>query len=201
MFKIQVEPQAEGFITKFEKPPSICFLQLLSHGKSTSGIGFIFCWNSYQGSCLLKGPLSSEEERKPWEWGGETARVTSDVIFVCTLELSLYIETFSWKLCATELRNTAQSSVTRWNFCFFTTATVASRCTSRKWFYCSWNLFRHGSSKKFHETDLVTWCNACWNLFCCAVVQKFLPNASTCNGDFIDNSYKPIKAREFSQLL
>ena len=55
----------------------------------------------------------------------------------------------------------------------FTTATVASRCRSRKRFYFSWNLSRNGSPKTFRETDHVTRCNACWNLFRSAVAHKF----------------------------
>ena len=81
-------------------------------------------------------------------------------------------------------RPVSRSGVTRWNSCFFTTATVASRCRSRKRFYFSWNLSRNGSSKKFHETDHVTRCNACWNLFRSAVAHKFQLKVSACNGGF-----------------
>ena len=56
---------------------------------------------------------------------------------------------------------------------FSPTATVVSRCRSIKRFYFSWNLSRNGSSKTFHETDHVTRCNACWNLFRSAVAHKF----------------------------
>ena len=81
-----------------------------------------------------------------------------------------------------QTRPVSRSGVTRWNSFFFATATVASRCRSRKWFYFSWNLSRNGSSKKFHETDHVTWRNACWNLFRSAVAHKFQLKVSTCNG-------------------
>ena len=39
--------------------------------------------------------------------------------------------------------------------------------------------------KKFHKTDHVTWCNACWNLFRSAVAHKFQLKVSTCNGGFL----------------
>ena len=39
------------------------------------------------------------------------------------------------------------------------------RCRNRQQFYFTWYLPRNGSSKKFHETDHITRCNACWNLF------------------------------------
>ena len=64
----------------------------------------------------------------------------------------------------------------------FTTATVASRCRSRKRFYFSWNLSRNGSSKKFHETGHVTLCNTCWNLFRSTIAQEFQLKVSMCNG-------------------
>ena len=79
-------------------------------------------------------------------------------------------------------RPVSRSGVTRWNSCFLTTATVASRCRSRKRLYFSWNLSRNGNSQKFHETDHVTRCNACGNLFRSAVAHKFQLKVSTCNG-------------------
>ena len=79
-------------------------------------------------------------------------------------------------------RPVSRRGVTRWNSCFFATATVASHCRSRKRFYFSWNLSRNGSSKKFHETDHVTRCHVCWNLFRSAVAHKFQLKVSACNG-------------------
>ena len=78
----------------------------------------------------------------------------------------------------------SRSSVTQWNSCFSTTTTFASHCRSRKRFYFSWNLSHNGSSKKFHKTDYVTWCNACWKLIRSAVAPKFQLKVSTCNGGF-----------------
>ena len=42
----------------------------------------------------------------------------------------------------------------------------------------------HQSSKKFHETDHVTRCNDCWNLFRIVVAHKFQLKVSTCNSGF-----------------
>ena len=84
-------------------------------------------------------------------------------------------------------RPVSRSNVTRWNSCFFTTATVASRCRSRKRFYFSWNLSPNGSSKKFHEIDHVTRCIACWNLFRSAAAHKFQLKVSMCNGGLSHN--------------
>lgn len=78
----------------------------------------------------------------------------------------------------------SRSSVTWWNSCFSTTRTFASHCRSRKQCYFSWNLSRNGSSKKFHETDYVTRCNACWKLIRSAVAHKFQLTVSTYNGGF-----------------
>ena len=65
----------------------------------------------------------------------------------------------------------SRSSATQWNSCFSTTTTFASHCRSRKQFYFSWNLSRNGSSKKFHETDYVTRCYACWKNWFAALLH------------------------------
>ena len=79
-----------------------------------------------------------------------------------------------------------KTSFTKWCytvklFFFFTTATVVSRCRRRKRFYFSWNLSCNGSSKKFHKTNHVTRCNACWNLFRSTLAHKFQLKVSMCN--------------------
>ena len=52
-------------------------------------------------------------------------------------------------------RPVSRSGVTRGNSGFFTTATVASCCRSRKRFYFSWNLSRNGSSKSFTKPTML----------------------------------------------
>ena len=60
------------------------------------------------------------------------------------------------------------------------------RCRNRQQFYLTWYLPRNGSSKKFHETDHITRCNACWNLFHSAAAHKFHLKASKCNSGLIN---------------
>ena len=67
---------------------------------------------------------------------------------------------------------------------FLSSLRTCDRCRGRKRFYFSWNLSRNESLKKFQETDHVTRCNACWNLFRSAVAHKFQPKVSTCDSGF-----------------
>ena len=60
------------------------------------------------------------------------------------------------------------------------------RCRNRQHFYFTWYLPRNGSSKTFHETDHITRCNACWNLFHSAAAHKFHLKASKCNSGLIN---------------
>ena len=60
------------------------------------------------------------------------------------------------------------------------------RCRNRQKFYFTWYLPRNGSSKKFHETDHITRCNACWNLFHSAAAHKFHLKAPKCNSGLIN---------------
>ena len=55
------------------------------------------------------------------------------------------------------------------------------------------NLSRNGSSKKFHETNHVTRCNASWNLFRIAVAHKFQLKVSTCNSGVSEKTDQPSK--------
>ena len=86
-------------------------------------------------------------------------------------------------------RPVSRSVVTRWNSVVFSPL--------RPRFYFLWNLSRNGSSKKFHETNHVTQCNVCWNMFRSAVTHKFLLKFSTCNGGFIIRPPLKRKLRMF----
>ena len=67
----------------------------------------------------------------------------------------LQVETFSWNLCATALRTSSQSGVTRWNSRFCHHCGRCNRCRSRNRFYFSWNLSRNGCSKSFTKPTLL----------------------------------------------
>ena len=51
-------------------------------------------------------------------------------------------------------------------------------CRNRQQFYFTWYLPRNEISKKFHKTDHITRCNACWNLFHSAGAHEFHRNNS-----------------------
>ena len=87
-------------------------------------------------------------------------------------------------MCNNDAKQVSPGGVTRWISCFYRHWDCCECCRSRKRFYSSWNLSRNESSKKFHETDHVTWCNACWNLFRIVVAHKFQLKVSTCNSGF-----------------
>ena len=89
-------------------------------------------------------------------------------------------------VCNSDAKQVSPSGVTRWNSCFYHHWDCCECCWSRKPFYFSWNLSRNESSKTFHETDHVTWCNACWNLFGIVVPHKFQLKVLTCNSGFTE---------------
>ena len=90
----------------------------------------------------------------------------------------LHVETFSWNLCATALR----TSFTKW--CYTVKLSFLSPLRSLQKLKAVLLLVKLVSQqkfKKFHETDHVTRCNACWNMFRNAFSHKFQLKVSTCN--------------------
>ena len=81
-----------------------------------------------------------------------------------------------------DAKQVSVSGVTWWNSRFYHHCELCGCCRSRKRFYFLWNLSRSGSSKRFHETEYVTRCNTCRNLFRIVVAHKFQLTVSTCNG-------------------
>ena len=93
----------------------------------------------------------------------------------------LHVETFSWNLCATA----PQTSFTKW--CYTVKLSFLSPLRSlrplqkQKAVLLLVKLVSQQKFKKFHETDHVTRCNACWNMFRNAFAHKFQLKVSTCN--------------------
>ena len=87
-----------------------------------------------------------------------------------------------WRSVTRPSKTTLRGVVLYW---FYHQCNGCYRCRNRQRFYFTWYLPHNGSSKKFHETDHITRCNACWNLFRSAIARQFHLKVSTCNSSFI----------------
>ena len=99
-----------------------------------------------------------------------------------TLVSKFVVPVSVWR-CVSRPRETTLRDVVRYRF--YHQCNGCYRCRNRQRFYFTWYLPYNGSSKKFHETDHITRCNTCWNLFRSAIARQFHLKVSTCNSRFI----------------